>query len=325
VALSADGATALVGAPHYDGKIGQAWMFSSGEPGWGTPTAITYETESNKQGRFGTSVAISSDAQTVLVGSPHAYEKEGAAWIFGPRPVVESLAPNRGPTAGGTAVTIDGKNFAEVQAVLFGKTPATSFELVSSEQIIAFAPPGSEEVRLTLVSPLWQDIFDKRDHYVYKKEEPAEKGHESPGPGSTPSQTLPTGLIVPNEPTLGVLGTNAKSHACSVRLKSVSLAVTASSRAQMTLLASGHGRCAGRLAVRVQVKGGGRTRTESVGSVGYSLLAGHSERLSVKLDALARALLGARHGRLKASLLIARTVPSPPKATSASITLARHA
>jgi hypothetical protein len=75
----------------------------------------------------------------------------------------------------------------------------------------------------------------------------------------------------------------------------------------------------------VQVKRGGRTRTDSVGSVGYSLLAGHSVRLFVKLDALARALLGAGHGRLKATLLIARTVPSPPKATSASITLARHA
>ena len=330
VALAANGASALVGAPHYDGKVGQAWIFSRGESGWGTPTPITYETESNKQGRFGTSVAISSDGQTVLAGSPHSYEKEGAAWLFGPRPVIESLTPNRGPLTGGTPVTIKGTNFGEVQAVLFGKTPAARFEVVGPETIIAYSPAGTGEVQLTLQSPRWQDVIDKKDRFNFVEKGgggDGGKGEEKPSGGGPqgPSPTLPTGIIVGNEPKFGVLGTSSRSGTCAVRSKSSTVAVTAGARAQVTLLASGSGRCAGRLAVRVRVRAGSRTRTESVGSVSYSLLAGHSERLSVKLDALARTLLGAHHGRLKATLLIARTVPSPAKATSASITLARHA
>ncbi len=330
VALASNGTSALVGAPHYDGKVGQVWLFSHGESGWGTPTAITYETESNKQGRFGTSVAISSDAQTVLAGSPHSYEKEGAAWLFGPRPLIASVTPNRGPPTGGTPVTIKGNNFGEVQAVLFGKTPAARFEVVGPETIIAYSPAGTGEVQLTLQSPRWQDVIDKKDRFNFVEKGgggDGGKGEETPPGGKPqgPSPPLLTGIIVANEPKFGVLGSSSHSGACAVRSKTSTVAVTAGPRAQVTLVASGNGRCAGRLAVRVQVKAGSRTRTESVGSVSYSLLAGHSERLSVKLDALARTLLGAHHGRLKATLLFARTQPRPAKATAASITLARHA
>ncbi|WP_411087922.1 IPT/TIG domain-containing protein [Streptomyces sp. 061-3] len=54
-------------------------------------------------------------------------------------PLVTSLDPNKGPIAGGTAVTINGSGFTGVTAVRFGAAPA-SFTVISTTQIIATAP-----------------------------------------------------------------------------------------------------------------------------------------------------------------------------------------
>jgi len=58
-------------------------------------------------------------------------------------PTVSSVAPNSGPTAGGTAVTITGTNFAAGATVTFGGTAATSVVVVSATQITATTPAGS--------------------------------------------------------------------------------------------------------------------------------------------------------------------------------------
>jgi hypothetical protein len=58
-------------------------------------------------------------------------------------PTVSSIAPNSGPTAGGTAVTITGTNFATGATVTFGATAATNVVVVSATQITATTPAGS--------------------------------------------------------------------------------------------------------------------------------------------------------------------------------------
>ncbi len=58
-------------------------------------------------------------------------------------PYVTALSRSSGSTGGGTEVTITGKNFAGATGVSFGVTAATSFELLSAEEIRATAPPGS--------------------------------------------------------------------------------------------------------------------------------------------------------------------------------------
>ena len=45
---------------------------------------------------------------------------------------MSSVTPNNGPTAGGTAVTITGTNFATGATVTFGSTAATNVVVVSS-------------------------------------------------------------------------------------------------------------------------------------------------------------------------------------------------
>lgn len=100
VALSADGTTALVGAPRSGDRAGAAWVFTHGTGQTGPPEAgweregvelkapqSALESgacsgESEEECRFGTSVALSADGDLAVVGSPHAYDNEGAVWIY---------------------------------------------------------------------------------------------------------------------------------------------------------------------------------------------------------------------------------------------------
>ena len=57
-----------------------------------------------------------------------------------PVPTVSSVVPNKGPTAGGTAVSITGTNFAAGATVTFGGTAATNVVVVNSTTITATTP-----------------------------------------------------------------------------------------------------------------------------------------------------------------------------------------
>ena len=59
------------------------------------------------------------------------------------QPTVSSVSPNSGSTAGGTAVTITGTNFAAGATVTFGVAAATNVVVVSSTSITATTPAGS--------------------------------------------------------------------------------------------------------------------------------------------------------------------------------------
>ena len=57
--------------------------------------------------------------------------------VSGPAPTVSSVSPNSGSTAGGTAVTITGTNYAAGATVTFGSTAATNVVVVNSTTITA--------------------------------------------------------------------------------------------------------------------------------------------------------------------------------------------
>ncbi|MEM7323555.1 MAG: IPT/TIG domain-containing protein [Actinomycetota bacterium] len=58
-------------------------------------------------------------------------------------PTVSSLSPNKGSVAGGTIVTIKGSDFTGTTGVNFGTVAATSFAIVSDNQIVAQAPAAA--------------------------------------------------------------------------------------------------------------------------------------------------------------------------------------
>ncbi|MEA2202322.1 MAG: hypothetical protein QOI89_2918 [Solirubrobacteraceae bacterium] len=123
VALSADGTTALVGAPA--GKSGEssyALIFTRSGSRWSQPTSLVPEVEPGvyrvPQEGFGASVALSADGSTALVGAMYGavyvFTREGATWhstrIEPPR---ETACPGRFGQAvaisedGGTAIIGD--------------------------------------------------------------------------------------------------------------------------------------------------------------------------------------------------------------------------
>lgn len=102
VALSGDGATAMVGAPGYEGGKGAAWVFTdAGTGAWPEQAVLTgvYATKAEEEAggkeQLGRSVALSYDGDVALAGAPLGYsgkvapavspgpkEHDGVAWLF---------------------------------------------------------------------------------------------------------------------------------------------------------------------------------------------------------------------------------------------------
>jgi IPT/TIG domain/PASTA domain len=87
-----------------------------------------------------------------------------------PVPEILSITPSRGSVAGGTSVTITGKNFANASSVQFGSVPAAGFTVDSDTKITATAPrtarPGKVDVVITTIAGTNADT--RSDDYVYR-------------------------------------------------------------------------------------------------------------------------------------------------------------
>jgi PKD repeat protein len=82
VALSADGATALVGGVGDTGDIGAAWVFTRSGGVWTQQGAKLVGAGAVGGAQQGVSVALSADGNTALVGGPDDNSYTGAAWVF---------------------------------------------------------------------------------------------------------------------------------------------------------------------------------------------------------------------------------------------------
>jgi hypothetical protein len=82
VALSNDGNTALIGGPNDDGGNGAAWDFTRSGSTWSQQGLKLVGGDENGAGLFGTSVALSSDGNTALIGGPADQGNTGAGWLY---------------------------------------------------------------------------------------------------------------------------------------------------------------------------------------------------------------------------------------------------
>ena len=106
-------------------------------------TTITATTPAHAAGAV--TVAVTVNAQTGSLSN-------GFTYIVAP--TVTSVSPNSGTTAGGTAVTITGTNFATGATVTFGAAAATNVVVSSSTTITATSPAGSAgAVTVTVTNP----------------------------------------------------------------------------------------------------------------------------------------------------------------------------
>ena len=76
--------------------------------------------------------------------------------------VITGISPNRGPTVGGTTVTISGINLTGATAVTFGGTAASSVTNISANQVRAVTPPHAVGgVDVVVTTPLGNTAFSQ--------------------------------------------------------------------------------------------------------------------------------------------------------------------
>ena len=90
-----------------------------------------------------TTPAGTAGAVTVTVSVSGLSGSLTSGYTYIVTPTISSVSPNSGTTAGGTAVTITGTNFASGATVKFGSTAATNVVVVSSTSITATTPAGT--------------------------------------------------------------------------------------------------------------------------------------------------------------------------------------
>ncbi|HEV3283838.1 MAG TPA: IPT/TIG domain-containing protein [Solirubrobacteraceae bacterium] len=345
VALRADGASALVGAPAAAGKAGVVWTFAdpatipavtgvsptAGPTSGGTSVTIsgmrltgaTAVSFGATQASFtvdpnGSITAISppdpggaGDTVHVTVTTPEGVSPVGPGdqFTYMQPPTVSGVWPQEGPAAGGTTVAISGSHLGGVTGVSFGAIAATSFTVNSAGSITAVSPPasaGTVDVRVT--GPGGSSQESARDRFTFL----------SPGgsPGTSPGGSAGGAVAVTSASGGGTAGHGAAGGVlgfgptCSATLVSRAISVLSHGRAAVKLLWRGGGTCRGRLRLSIRVRAGRRIGTRTIGTATFSLAAGRARTVAIKLNALGRSRLGAGHGRLDASLTIVGATPA---------------
>jgi hypothetical protein len=86
VSLSSDGTTAIVGGPGDTSGQGAAWVYrrsgGGGGPGSWTELGKLVGTGASGAAQQGSSVSLSSDGTTAIVGAPGDNNGQGAAWVY---------------------------------------------------------------------------------------------------------------------------------------------------------------------------------------------------------------------------------------------------
>src|SRR5262249_13407643 len=82
VALSGDGNTAIVGGPGDNSKAGAVWVFTPSGGVWAQQGSKLVGTGAVGNANQGTSVALSGDGNTAIVGGWADNSRAGAVWVF---------------------------------------------------------------------------------------------------------------------------------------------------------------------------------------------------------------------------------------------------
>jgi IPT/TIG domain len=87
-----------------------------------------------------------------------------------PAPTVTKLSVKKGPTAGGTSVTITGTRLAGVKAVQFGTSNAASYTVNSETSITAVSPAGvaATTVDVTVLAQTGRTAVVSKDRFKYE-------------------------------------------------------------------------------------------------------------------------------------------------------------
>jgi hypothetical protein len=110
----------------------------------------------------------------------------------------------------------------------------------------------------------------------------------------------------------------------TVSLASTHVTTTSDREAAVKLACTGTGTCAGSLILIVKTKGGKRHRRSKaiiIGTATFSIPAGKTTTVELRVNTTGRALLTASHGRLSATLSLLESSPAPSQTHSADVRL----
>jgi hypothetical protein len=316
VSLSGDGGEGLIGAPSAEQGIGTVAQLTRAGAGWSRQPEGLAGGEAQGKGSLGKAVAMSGDGTAAAIGAPRDHLGAGAAWIFKkvppgsvPPPVVSNVRPGRGPTSGGTPVVVEGANFNGASTVQIG-TRTVAATARSTTEIVTVTPPGAPgKVHVTVTTPTGTSATSSKDTFLYE-------GAIVVDPATTPTTSAPPG-------SGGVQGfASTSAAACRVSLAKKRLAVTRYRRVALRLLRSGAGACSGRVVLSYKVAARGRGHAlRTIGAASFSIPPGTSRVVTIRLSRAGQRWLRAHRGRANASVAIARVLPPPVLAQSASVRL----
>ncbi|MBO1414624.1 IPT/TIG domain-containing protein [Streptomyces sp. FH025] len=164
------------------GSSGMCWNLAN----QATPSSLTLTVLPTAAGTV-TTLADARNDMNQAVGSDTLNTQ-----VEAPAPVVTGLAPDHGPQAGGTTVTLTGSHLTGATAVSFGSTAATSFTVDSDTRITATVPAASTAgtVDVTVTTPAGTSAAGK---YTYEAPAPVVTGlapdHGPLGGGTTVTLT----------------------------------------------------------------------------------------------------------------------------------------
>ena len=122
-----------------------------------------------------TSISVTAPAGTpgtvdviVTVSGVSSQPASADQFTYESTPVVTSVSPTQGPTAGATAVTISGISFAGTTTVKFGSVNATAYVVNSPTTITATAPAGAAGVvDITVTNFVATSATSAGDQFTY--------------------------------------------------------------------------------------------------------------------------------------------------------------
>ena len=116
-----------------------------------------------------------------------------------PAPVVTSITPSSGPSAGGTSVTINGSNFNS-STVTFGSVPASITSNTGSQMVVT-SPPGTGTVDVIVTNAGGSSTTGDADRFTYTSAPPP-----PPPPPTSPPAVTPSSPSTPSATSAAVSG-----------------------------------------------------------------------------------------------------------------------
>ena len=112
VSISADGSTAIVGGFGDNNDTGAAWIYTRSGTTWTQQGSKLVGTGAIGAAKQGTSVALSADGNTVIIGAPYDNGQQGAAWVYTRTDTTWTQQGNKLVGTGGTPLAYQGSSVA---------------------------------------------------------------------------------------------------------------------------------------------------------------------------------------------------------------------